>query len=124
MSIKVMVADDAAFMRMLLKGILENGGYEVVCEAHNGVDAIEKFKLFHPQVVTMDITMPDMDGIHAVKEIVAIDPKAIVIMVSAMGQQAMMVDALKAGAKDFIVKPFDKSNILDMLEKHTQSECK
>ena len=115
-----MIADDAAFMRMLLKGILEKGGYEVVAEAKDGVEAIEKFKELKPQVVTMDITMPDMDGIHAVKEIMAMDPEAKIIMVSAMGQQAMVVDAMKAGVKDFIVKPFQAEQILATLKKHTE----
>ncbi len=115
-----MIADDAAFMRMLLKGILEKGGYEVVAEAKDGVEAIEKFKELKPQVVTMDITMPDMDGIHAVKEIMAMDPDAKIIMVSAMGQQAMVVDAMKAGVKDFIVKPFQAEHILATLKKHTE----
>ncbi len=120
MGTRVMIADDAAFMRMLLKGILEKGGYEVVAEAKDGVEAIEKFKELKPQVVTMDITMPDMDGIHAVKEIMAMDPDAKIIMVSAMGQQAMVVDAMKAGVKDFIVKPFQAEHILATLKKHTE----
>ena len=120
MGTRVMIADDAAFMRMLLKGILEKGGYEVVAEAKDGVEAIEKFKELKPQVVTMDITMPDMDGIHAVKEIMAMDPEAKIIMVSAMGQQAMVVDAMKAGVKDFIVKPFQADHILATLKKHTE----
>ena len=120
MGTRVMIADDAAFMRMLLKGILEKGGYEVVAEAKDGVEAIEKFKQLKPQVVTMDITMPDMDGIHAVKEIMAMDPDAKIIMVSAMGQQAMVVDAMKAGVKDFIVKPFQAEHILATLKKHTE----
>ncbi len=120
MGTRVMIADDAAFMRMLLKGILEKGGYEVVAEAKDGVEAIEKFKELKPQVVTMDITMPDMDGIHAVKEIMAMDPEAKIIMVSAMGQQAMVVDAMKAGVKDFIVKPFQAEQILATLKKHTE----
>ncbi len=120
MGTRVMIADDAAFMRMLLKGILEKGGYEVVAEAKDGVEAIEKFKELKPQVVTMDITMPDIDGIHAVKEIMAMDPDAKIIMVSAMGQQAMVVDAMKAGVKDFIVKPFQAEHILATLKKHTE----
>ncbi len=120
MGTRVMIADDAAFMRMLLKGILEKGGYEVVAEAKDGVEAIEKFKELKPQIVTMDITMPDMDGIHAVKEIMAMDPEAKIIMVSAMGQQAMVVDAMKAGVKDFIVKPFQAEQILATLKKHTE----
>lgn len=117
MATRVLIADDAAFMRMLLKGILENGGYEVVGTAVNGVDAVEKFKELRPNVVTMDITMPDMDGLSAVKQIMAIDPTATIIMVSAMGQQAMVVDAMKSGVKDFIVKPFDAPQVLGAIAK-------
>ena len=114
---RVLIADDAAFMRMLLKGILEKGGYEVVGEAKDGTEAVHQFRMLHPQVITMDITMPDMDGIQAVKEIMAIDSSTIIVMVSAMGQQAMVVEAMKAGVKDFIVKPFQADRILETLEK-------
>ena len=117
MATRVLIVDDAAFMRMLLKGILEKGGYEVVGEAKDGVEAVDQFKVLHPQVITMDMTMPDMDGIQAVKEIMAIDPHTNIVMVSAMGQQAMVVEAMKAGVKDFIVKPFQADRILETLEK-------
>ncbi len=117
MGTRVLIADDAAFMRMLLKGILEKGGYEVVGEAKDGTEAVHQFRMLHPQVITMDITMPDMDGIQAVKEIMAIDSSTIIVMVSAMGQQAMVVEAMKAGVKDFIVKPFQADRILETLEK-------
>lgn len=122
MGIRVLIADDAAFMRMLLKGILEKGGYEVVGEAKDGEEAVHQFKLLRPGVITMDITMPGMDGIHAVKEIMEIDPSAKIIMVSAMGQQAMVVDAMKAGVKDFLVKPFQAERILETITKITKGE--
>lgn len=114
---KVLIVDDAAFMRMMIKDILEKNGFEVVGEANNGIKAIELYKKEKPDVVTMDITMPDMDGIEAVKEIKSIDSDAKVIMCSAMGQQTMVMDAIKAGAKDFIVKPFQPDRVLESINK-------
>jgi two-component system chemotaxis response regulator CheY len=114
---RVLIVDDAAFMRMMIKDILSKNGYEVVGEAENGMVAIEKYKDVKPDLVTMDITMPEMDGIAAVKEIVAFDSKARVIMCSAMGQQAMVIDAIQAGAKDFIVKPFQPERVLEAVSK-------
>lgn len=114
---RVLVVDDAAFMRMMIKDILRKGGYQVVGEAEDGVRAIEKYRELKPDLVTMDITMPDMDGITAVKEIRAADPNAIIIMCSAMGQQAMVIDAIQAGAKDFIVKPFQPDRVLEAIRK-------
>lgn len=114
---KVLIVDDAAFMRMMIKDILEKNGFEVVGEASNGVKAVELYKKEKPDIVTMDITMPDMDGIEAVKQIKAFDPAAKVIMCSAMGQQGMVMDAIKAGAKDFIVKPFQADRVLDAIRK-------
>jgi len=114
---RVLVVDDAAFMRMMIKDILRRGGYQVVGEAEDGVKAIEKYRELKPDLVTMDITMPDMDGITAVKEIRAIDPNAVIIMCSAMGQQAMVIDAIQAGAKDFIVKPFQPDRVLEAIRK-------
>lgn len=114
---KVLIVDDAAFMRMMIKDILEKNGFEVVGEANNGIKAVELYKKEKPDVVTMDITMPDMDGIEAVKEIKSIDPDAKVIMCSAMGQQTMVMDAIKAGAKDFIVKPFQPDRVLEAIKK-------
>ncbi|MCL6614824.1 MAG: response regulator [Firmicutes bacterium] len=114
---RVLVVDDAAFMRMMIKDILRKGGYQVVGEAEDGVKAIEKYRELKPDLVTMDITMPDMDGITAVKEIRAIDPNAVIIMCSAMGQQAMVIDAIQAGAKDFIVKPFQPDRVLEAIRK-------
>ncbi|MGE5528021.1 MAG: response regulator [Patescibacteria group bacterium] len=114
---RVLVVDDAAFMRMMIKDILRKGGYQVVGEAEDGVRAIEKFRELKPDLVTMDITMPDMDGITAVKEIRKIDANAVIIMCSAMGQQAMVIDAIQAGAKDFVVKPFQPDRVLEAIRK-------
>ena len=105
MAVRVLVVDDAAFMRMMVKDILSKNGYEVVGEAENGLKAVEKFTELRPDLVTMDITMPEMDGISAVKAIKKIDPKAKIVMCSAMGQQAMVIEAIQAGARDFIVSP-------------------
>ncbi|MCT8976147.1 response regulator [Clostridium sp. CX1] len=114
---KILIVDDAAFMRMMIKDILEKNGYEVVGEANNGIKAVELYKKEKPDVVTMDITMPDMDGIEAVKAIKAFDPAAKIIMCSAMGQQTMVMDAIKAGARDFIVKPFQPDRVLEAIKK-------
>ncbi|MER1955583.1 MAG: response regulator [Desemzia incerta] len=120
MTKRVLIVDDAAFMRMKLKDILEKNGYSVVAEAENGVDAIEKYKAENPDIVTMDITMPEMDGVDALKGIKAFDPSAKVVMCSAMGQQSMVMDAIRAGAMDFIVKPFDTGRVIQALDKVTQ----
>jgi two-component system chemotaxis response regulator CheY len=114
---RVLIVDDAAFMRMMIKDILEKNGFEVIGEASNGIKAVEIYKKERPDVVTMDITMPDMDGIEAVKEIKAFDPNAKVIMCSAMGQQTMVMDAIRAGARDFIVKPFQQDRVLEAIRK-------
>jgi two-component system chemotaxis response regulator CheY len=114
---KVLVVDDAAFMRMMVKDILRKGGYEVIGEAEDGARAIERYKDLRPDLVTMDITMPDMDGIQAVREIRRVDPRARIIMCSAMGQQAMVIDAIQAGAKDFVVKPFQPERVLEAVRK-------
>lgn len=114
---RILVVDDAAFMRMMIKDILRKGGYEIVGEAEDGAKAIEKYGELRPDLVTMDITMPDMDGIVAVKEIRKIDPEASIIMCSAMGQQAMVIDAIQAGAKDFVVKPFQPDRVLEAVRK-------
>jgi two-component system chemotaxis response regulator CheY len=112
--IKVLVVDDAIFMRTVLKNMLDKNEYEVVAEASNGIEAIQAFKKHKPDIVTMDITMPEMDGISALKEIMQVDPKAKVCMVSAMGQEKIIFDCVKNGAKDFLVKPF---NIEDVAKK-------
>ncbi len=121
MSNRILVVDDAAFMRMMIKEILTKNGFEVVGEASDGQQAVEKYKELHPDLVTMDITMPEMDGIQALKEIRAIDNGARVIMCSAMGQQAMVIDAIQAGAKDFIVKPFQADRVLEAIRKTLQT---
>ncbi|NLY56859.1 MAG: response regulator [Firmicutes bacterium] len=114
---RILVVDDAAFMRMMLKDILTKAGYEVVGEAENGAVGLQKYIELKPDLVTMDITMPEMDGITAVKEIRKVDPNANIIMCSAMGQQAMVIDAIQAGASDFIVKPFQPQRVLEAVEK-------
>ncbi len=117
MSKRIMIVDDAIFMRMKLKDILEKNGYEVVAEAQNGADAIEKYKAEKPDIVTMDITMPEMNGIEALQKIKKLDPSAKVIMCSAMGQQAMVMEAIQSGALDFIVKPFETDRVIDSIVK-------
>jgi len=114
---RVLIVDDAAFMRMMIKDILEKNGFEVIGEASNGIKAVEMYKKDKPDIVTMDITMPDMDGIQAVKAIKEFDPTAKVIMCSAMGQQSMVMDAIRAGARDFIVKPFQADRVLEAIKK-------
>ncbi|GAA4705781.1 response regulator [Brevibacillus fulvus] len=114
---KILVVDDAAFMRMQLTDILQKGGHEVIGQAENGKDAIEKYMQLKPDIVTMDITMPVMEGIDAVKGIKQFDPDAKVIMCSAMGQQHMVVSAIQAGARDFVVKPFQPDRVLDAIGK-------
>jgi len=113
----ILLVDDAAFMRMMLKDILTKNGYNVVGEAENGVKAIEKFKELKPNLVIMDITMPEMDGINAAKGIKSVDSGALIIMCSAMGQQAMVIESIQAGARDFIVKPFQADRVLEAVQK-------
>lgn len=117
MAVRVLIVDDAAFMRMMIKDILSKNGYEVVGEAENGLKAVEKYQELKPDLTTMDITMPEMDGISAVKEIKKFDANAKVIMCSAMGQQAMVIEAIQCGARDFIVKPFQPDRVLEAVRK-------
>ena len=117
MSNRVLIVDDAAFMRMMIKDILSKNGYEVVGEAENGVKAVEKYKELTPDLTLMDITMPEMDGIQAVKNIKALDASAKIVMCSAMGQQAMVIESIQAGARDFIVKPFQAERVLEAVRK-------
>jgi two-component system chemotaxis response regulator CheY len=114
---RVLIVDDAVVMRMMIKGILSKNGYEVVGEAQNGVEAVEKYRTLVPDLVTMDMVMPEMDGISAVKEIVAGHPDARIIMCTSMGQQALVVEAIQAGAKDFVVKPFQPSRVLEAVQR-------
>ena len=114
---RILVVDDAMFMRMMLKDILTKNGYEVCGEAANGQEAIDKYIELRPDLVLLDITMPKMDGITALKEIKHIDPQAVVVMCSAMGQQGMVIDAIQGGAIDFIIKPFQEDRVLESLHK-------
>lgn len=113
---KVLLVDDAAFMRMRCAKLLTENGYDVE-EAENGADAVKKYELIKPDLVMMDITMPVMDGLEALRTIRSKDPNAKVVMVSALGQQSMVIEAIKAGAKDFIVKPFQPDKILETVKK-------
>ncbi|UOE93261.1 MULTISPECIES: response regulator [Bacillaceae] len=113
----VLIVDDAAFMRMMIKDILSKNDFEIAGEAANGAEAIEKYKELKPDLVTMDITMPEKDGIQALKEIKEIDGNAKIIMCSAMGQQSMVIDAIQSGAKDFVVKPFQADRVIEAIKK-------
>ena len=117
MAKNILICDDAAFMRMMIKDILTKNGYNIAGEAENGKMAVEKYAETKPDLVMMDITMPEMDGIQALKKIKESDPNAKVIMCSAMGQQAMVIEAIQRGAKDFIVKPFQADRVLEAIKK-------
>ena len=117
MSKQILIVDDASFMRMMIKNILKDNGFLVAGEAKDGQEAVAKYKDLKPDLVTMDITMPEMDGIQAVKKIKEIDDKANIIMCSAMGQKAMVIEAIEAGARDFIVKPFNSERVMEAIEK-------
>lgn len=117
MSATILIVDDAAFMRMMLKDILIKNGFNVVGEAENGAVAVEKYKELQPSLTIMDITMPEMDGLQSVKEIRKIDSAARIIMCSAMGQQAMVIEAIQSGAKDFVVKPFQAERVVEAVTK-------
>ncbi|MCM2675124.1 response regulator [Alkalicoccobacillus plakortidis] len=117
----ILIVDDAAFMRMMIKDILVNAGYDVVGEAENGLQAITKYQELNPDLVTMDITMPELDGIQALKQIKQLDHNANIIMCSAMGQQALVLEAVQLGAKDFIVKPFQKERVVETVNDVLQS---
>ena len=114
---RVLVVDDAQFMRMMLKDILTKNGFAVVGEAKNGAEALEKYKELKPDLVTLDITMPEVDGITALKNIKEFDPSAKAVMCSAMGQQVMVIESIQAGAKDFIVKPFQADRVIEAVRK-------
>ena len=113
----VLIADDAAFMRMMIKNILTDAGYEILGEAENGAVAVAKHRELKPDITTMDITMPEMDGLAALKAIRGEDPAARVVMCSAMGQQSMVIESIQAGARDFIVKPFQPDRVLEAIQK-------
>jgi two-component system chemotaxis response regulator CheY len=113
----VLIADDAAFMRMMLKNVLTEAGFEVVGEAENGAVAVARYRELNPDLTTMDITMPEMDGLAALREIREQDPGARVVMCSAMGQQSMVIESIQAGARDFIVKPFQPDRVVEAVQK-------
>ena len=113
----VLVCDDAIFMRTMITDILTQAGYDVIGEAETGAQAVEKYRQLKPDLVTMDIVMPDMGGIEAVREICKDSPQAKILMCSAMGQQALVVEAIQAGAKDFVVKPFQPSRVLEAVQR-------
>jgi len=117
MKARVLVVDDAIFMRKMISDILEGNDMEVVGEADTGALAVEKYKELKPDLVTMDIIMPEMNGIDAVRQIMSNDPQARVVMCSALGQQALVQDALTAGAKDFLIKPFNPSRVIEVISK-------
>lgn len=114
---KIMVVDDAAFMREMLKDVLRTAGHEIAVEAANGEEAVNLYKRVKPDLVTMDITMPEMDGLEALRAIKEHDPKAKVIMCSAIGQKSLVISAIQAGAKDFVIKPFHKERLLETVRK-------
>jgi two-component system chemotaxis response regulator CheY len=117
MNPRILIVDDAGFMRSMLKDIVTRDGFEVVAEADNGITAVELYKEHKPDAVTMDITMPEMDGVRALKEIMSYDSDAKVVMCSAMGQQTMVVEAIRLGAVDFIEKPFQTERVITALKK-------
>ncbi len=117
MAKRVLITDDALFMRVTLKNILINNGYEIAGEAATGKESVDLYQSTKPDLVTMDITMPEMDGITALREIRKIDPNAKIIMCSAMGQKNIVLEAVSAGAKDFIVKPFQAEKVLEAIRK-------
>jgi two-component system, chemotaxis family, chemotaxis protein CheY len=114
---RILVVDDAAFMRKMVKDALSGAGHEVVGEAGNGVEAVARFQELRPDLTTLDITMPEKDGLAALAEIVAVDPSARVVMCSALGQETKIVQALKLGAKDFVVKPFQADRVVEAVGK-------
>ncbi|SDD18848.1 two-component system, chemotaxis family, response regulator CheY [Paenibacillus sp. UNCCL117] len=114
---KVLVVDDAAFMRAIIGGMIKDLGHEVVGEAENGLDALQKYSLLKPDFVTLDITMPEMDGVEALRNIMKHDSSAKVVMCSAMGQQSLVIEAIKLGAKDFLVKPIQKDRVYSSLQR-------
>jgi two-component system chemotaxis response regulator CheY len=114
---RVLVVDDAAFMRKMVTDALTKGGHDVVGEAGNGSEAVERWQELRPDLITLDITMPEKDGLSALKEIIALDPGAKVVMCSALGQESKVLESIKLGAKDFVVKPFQADRVLDAVSK-------
>ena len=122
MSTRVLIVDDALFMRTMLRNIFVESGFEVVGEAGNGNEAVEKFRLLGPDLTTMDIVMPEKSGIEALKQIIALDPRARIVMCSALGQESLIIEALEAGARDFIVKPFKPAKVIEIAQKVLAAE--
>jgi two-component system chemotaxis response regulator CheY len=114
---RVLVVDDAAFMRKMVTDALSGGGHEVIGEAGNGAEAVEQYQTLRPDVTTLDITMPEKDGLAALREIIAVDPSAKVVMCSALGQESKVLESIKLGAKDFVVKPFQADRVLSAIDK-------
>jgi two-component system chemotaxis response regulator CheY len=117
MTKRVLIVDDAVFMRNMIKDIFSGGGFEIVGEAANGLEAVEKYKESRPDLTTMDIVMPFKSGIEATREIVKLDPKAVIVMCSALGQESLVMEAIEAGASDFVVKPFKAEDVLAVVKK-------
>jgi two-component system, chemotaxis family, chemotaxis protein CheY len=122
MGLRILIADDALFMRNMLKEIFVNAGFQVVGEAANGIEAVERYHELRPDLVTMDIVMPLKSGIEALRQITREDPDARVVMCSALGQEALVIEAVQAGAKDFIVKPFKEERVLDVVRRVTRNQ--
>jgi two-component system chemotaxis response regulator CheY len=119
---KVLIVDDALFMRSVIKDILETSGrFQVIGQAANGREAVEKFQSLHPDLITMDIVMPEMDGIEATREILRMDPKVRIVMCSALGQEPLVIESIAAGARDFIIKPFSPERVLKVLDQVWQT---
>ena len=114
---RVLIVDDAAFMRKMLSDVLAKAGHEVVGEGANGAEAVAQYQSLRPDIMTLDITMPEKDGLTALKEIMALDPSARVVMCSALGQESKVLEAVKSGAKDFVVKPFQADRVIDAVGK-------
>lgn len=123
MSKRVLITDDAAFMREMLREIIAEGGYEVVAEAADGEEALERFNEHHPDVITLDIVMPGKSGLEVLRELTALDPSACVVMCSALGQEALVMEALEAGAKEYIIKPFKPDQVLGALNEALQKSA-
>jgi two-component system chemotaxis response regulator CheY len=119
---RVLIVDDALFMRTMLRNIFAESGFDVVGEAGNGTEAVEKYRQLAPDLTTMDIVMPESNGIEALKRIMALDPRARVVMCSALGQESLIIEALDAGARDFIVKPFKPAKVVEVAQKVLASE--
>ena len=117
MAKRVLLVDDSTYMRVKIKSLVEKLGYQVVGEGSNGKEGVEKYKMLRPDILLMDITMPEMDGVEALRQIMRFDPKAIVVMISAMGQERVVMETVMAGAKNFIVKPFQDNKVEEVLGK-------